>query len=133
MMYIDFTAGNKDYKLRLSIRATVALEKQLGVNPLMIFGNGETIPTITTMVQVLHAALQQYNHGISMDDAYSVALILGLNFNKFSLEEFTDGINIELEHGLRDKNTNVTDNDLLKTAKIALAHLNEFPNYYNQE
>lgn len=72
MMYIDFTAGNKDYKLRLSIRATVALEKQLGVNPLMIFGNGETIPTITTMVQVLHAALQQYNHGISMDDAYNI-------------------------------------------------------------
>lgn len=72
MMYIDFTAGNKDYKLRLSIRSTVALEKQLGVNPLMIFGNGDTIPTITTMVQILHASLQQYNHGISLDDAYGI-------------------------------------------------------------
>lgn len=72
MMYVDFTAGNKDYKLRLSIRATVALEKQLGVNPLMIFENGDTIPTITTMVNVLHAALQQYNHGISLNDAYSI-------------------------------------------------------------
>lgn len=72
MMYVDFTAGNKDYKLRLSIRATVALEKQLGVNPLMIFGDGETIPTITTMVNILHAALQQYNHGISLNDAYSI-------------------------------------------------------------
>ena len=69
----------------------------------------------------------------SIDDAYSVALILGINFDKFSLEEFTDGINIELEHGLRDKNTNVTDDDIIKTAKIALAHLNEFPNYYNKE
>ena len=69
----------------------------------------------------------------SMDDAYSVALILGIKFDKFTLEEFTDGINIELEHGLRDKNTNVTNNDLVKTAKIALAHLNEFPNYYNPE
>lgn len=69
----------------------------------------------------------------SIDDAYSVALILGINFDKFSLEEFTNGINIELEHGLRDKNTNVTDDDLIKTAKIALAHLNEFPNYYNKE
>ena len=72
MMYVDFSAGNKDYKLRLSIRATVALEKQLGVNPLMIFENGDTIPTITTMVNVLHAALQQYNHGISLNDAYGI-------------------------------------------------------------
>lgn len=72
MMYVDFSAGNKDYKLRLSIRSTVALEKQLGVNPLMIFGNGETIPTITTMVNVLHAALQQYHHGISVNDAYDI-------------------------------------------------------------
>ena len=72
MMYVDFTAGNKDYKLRLSIRSTVALERQLGVNPLMIFGSGDTIPTITVMVQILHAALQQYNHGISLDDAYGI-------------------------------------------------------------
>lgn len=72
MMFVDFTAGNKEYKLRLSIRATVALEKQLGVNPLMIFGDGETIPTITTMVNILHAALQQYNHGISLNDAYGI-------------------------------------------------------------
>ena len=69
----------------------------------------------------------------STDDAYSVSLILGINFDKFTLEEFTDGINIELEHGLIDKNTNVTDNDLIKTAKIALAHLNEYPNYYNKD
>ena len=72
MMYVDFSAGNKDYKLRLSIRATVALERQLGVNPLMVFGSGDTIPTITTMVHILHAALQQYNHGISLDDAYGI-------------------------------------------------------------
>ena len=72
MMFVSFTAGNKEYKLRLSIRATVALEKQLGVNPLMIFGDGETIPTITAMVSVLHAALQQYNHGITLNDAYTI-------------------------------------------------------------
>lgn len=72
MLFVDFTAGNKEYKLRLSIRATVALEKQLGVNPLMIFGNGDTIPTITTMVNVLHAALQQYQHGITLNDAYNI-------------------------------------------------------------
>lgn len=72
MMYIDFTAGNKEYKLRLNIRNTVALEKQLGCNPLMIFNEGDTIPTITTMVNVLHAALQQYNHGITLNDAYTI-------------------------------------------------------------
>lgn len=72
MNYIDFTAGNKEYKLRLSIRATVALEKQLGMNPLMIFGDGDKMPTITTMVQVLHASLQQLNHGITLDNAYSI-------------------------------------------------------------
>ena len=72
MMYIDFTAGNKEYKLRLSIRATVALERQLGMNPLMIFGSGDTIPTITTMVQILHAALQPLQHGITLDNAYSI-------------------------------------------------------------
>lgn len=69
----------------------------------------------------------------SVDDAYTAAEILGIRFDKFSIEEFADGINIELEHGLVDKNTNVTNDDLIKTSKIALAHLNEFPNYYNFE
>lgn len=72
MMYIDFNAGNKAYKLRLNIRNTVALEKQLGCNPLTIFGTGDTLPTITQMVQVLHASLQQYQHGISFTDAESI-------------------------------------------------------------
>ena len=72
MMYIDFAAGDKEYKLRLNTRSVVALEKQLGCNPLAIFGDGDTIPTVTTMVCILHAALQPYNHGISMDDAYDI-------------------------------------------------------------
>lgn len=72
MNYIDFTAGNKDYKLRLNTRNTILLEKQLGCNPLSIFGDGETIPTITIMVAVLHASLQQYNHGINLNDAYDI-------------------------------------------------------------
>lgn len=72
MMYVDFTAGNKDYKLRLNVRNTVMLEKQLGCNPLAIFGDGNTIPTITTMVNVLWASLQQYHHGISLNDAYEI-------------------------------------------------------------
>ena len=72
MNYIDFTVGNKEYKLRLNTRNTVMLEKQLGCNPLNIFGDGETIPTITVMVAILHASLQQYNHGITLNDAYDI-------------------------------------------------------------
>lgn len=72
MMYIDFEAGGKAYKLRLNTRNIVALEKQLGRNPLAIFGTGETIPTITEMVNILHAALAQYQHGITLNDAYDI-------------------------------------------------------------
>ena len=69
----------------------------------------------------------------NMKDAMYVASLLGVKFDDFSFEEFLDGINIELEHGAINPNTNVTNDDLIKTAKIALAHLNEFPNYYNKE
>lgn len=58
---------------------------------------------------------------------------LNIDLNSFTFDELKDGMNIELEHGLINKETNVTNDDLIKTAKIALAHLNEFPNYYNKE
>ena len=66
-------------------------------------------------------------------DIMNVANYLNVDFNNFSFDDFKRGINIELEHGLQNRNTNVTDDDLLKTAKIALAHLNELPNYYNKD
>lgn len=72
MNYIEFEAGNKVYKLRLSTRNTVQLEKQLGCNPLSIFGNGDTIPTITTLVYILHASIQQLNHSVTLNDAYDI-------------------------------------------------------------
>lgn len=72
MVYVDFTAGNKDYKLRLNTRNTIALEKSLGCNPLAIFGDGSSLPTITTMVSILYYSLLQLNHGISLEDAYSI-------------------------------------------------------------
>lgn len=73
MNYINFEAGNKTYKLRLSTRNIVLLEKQLGCNPLNIFGaKYDTIPTISVMVAILHASLQQYEHGINMNDAYDI-------------------------------------------------------------
>ena len=73
MLYTELKVGNKEYKLRISTRDTVMLEKALGgVNPLAIFGGGERIPTITEMVTILHASLQQYHHGLSMEDAYDI-------------------------------------------------------------
>lgn len=74
MNYIDFEAGNKSYKLRLNTRNIVALEKNIGRNPVSIFfdGGDERVPTITEMVAVLHASLQQYNHGISLNDAFDI-------------------------------------------------------------
>ncbi len=64
-------------------------------------------------------------------DALYAADNLGVNFDKFTKEEFLEGLNIELEHGKINKETNITNDDLIMTAKIALAHLNELPNYYN--
>lgn len=72
MMYVDFTAGNETYKLRLNTRNLIALEKQLGCNPLSIFGDGDTIPPVTTMVAILFHSAQQLNHGVSLNDAYDI-------------------------------------------------------------
>lgn len=72
MMFYEFTAGNKDYKLRLTTRNIISLEKQLGCNPLGIFGNGDTLPTVTQMVAVLHASLQSMHHGIDMAAAFDI-------------------------------------------------------------
>ena len=69
----------------------------------------------------------------SINEILRVARILNIDFTKFPLSDFITGINIELEHGLVNPITNVTNNDLLMTAKIALAHLNEYPDYYNNK
>jgi hypothetical protein len=69
---MDFEAGNKNYKLRLNTRNTIELEKKLGCNPLGIFGDGSTLPTVSQMVTILWASLQQYNHSITLNDAYDI-------------------------------------------------------------
>ena len=62
-----------------------------------------------------------------------VAKMLGVTFDKFTIDDLITGVNIELEHGTRNPVTNVTNDNLVLTMKIALAHLNEFPNYYNKD
>ena len=59
---------------------------------------------------------------------------IGIDWDEapFDVEQFRIGMNVELEHGLHDLVTNVTGDDPVVTGKIALAHLNEFPDYYTR-
>ena len=57
---------------------------------------------------------------------------LGIDWSKFDIEQFRMGMDVELEHGLRDAHTNVTGDDPLTTGKITLAHLNEYSDYYTR-
>ena len=68
----------------------------------------------------------------SFDKAKQIGDALGIDWNKFDVEQFWMGLEVELEHGTRDPETNVTNDDPLLTGKIALAHLNEFPDYYTR-
>lgn len=66
------------------------------------------------------------------EDAKKIGEQLGITWDKYDIEQFRMGMDVELEHGTIDPNTNVTDDDPLPTGKIALAHLNEFPDYYTR-
>ena len=68
----------------------------------------------------------------SADEAKKIGDQLGVKWDNFNLEQFRMGMDIELEHGLVDPPTNVSDDNPLTTGKIALAHLNEFPDYYTR-
>lgn len=57
---------------------------------------------------------------------------LGIDWSRSNVEQFRMGLNVELEHGLHDPSTDVTGNDPILTGKIALAHLNEFADYYTR-
>jgi hypothetical protein len=72
--------------------------------------------------------------GFSADEARQIGEQIGIDWAKapFDVDQFRRGMNVELEHGLHDLLTNVTDDDPLTTGRIALAHLNEFPDYYTR-
>ncbi len=57
---------------------------------------------------------------------------LGIDWKRVDIEQFRMGLEVELEHGVIDPVTNVTNDDLTITAKIALAHLKEIPDYYTR-
>lgn len=66
------------------------------------------------------------------EEARRVGQQIGIDWSSapFEVDEFRAGMDVELEHGAHDLSTNVTDDDAVVTGKIALAHLNEFPDYY---
>lgn len=65
-------------------------------------------------------------------EAKAVGDELGIKWDKFDVDQFRRGMDVELEHGTRDLGTNVTNDDPIMTGKIALAHLNEFSDYYDR-
>lgn len=66
------------------------------------------------------------------EEAKEIGEKLGIKWDKFNVDQFRRGMDVELEHGSRDETTNITNDDPLMTGKIALAHLNEFPDYYDR-
>jgi Protein of unknown function (DUF5661) len=66
------------------------------------------------------------------DEARQVGDQIGVDWNRFDLEQFRAGMDVEYEHGSHDPQTDVTGDDPVTTGKIALAHMKEFPDYYDR-
>lgn len=78
--------------------------------------------------------MSETNERFTADDARTIGEEIGIDWvtSQFDVEQFRIGMTVELEHGLHDERTNVSNDDPHLTAKIALAHLNEFPDYYTR-
>lgn len=70
--------------------------------------------------------------GVAVAEARTIGTRLGIDWKRVDLEQFRRGLEVELEHGARDPQTNVTNDDLDLTAKIAWAHLKEIGDYYTR-
>lgn len=69
---------------------------------------------------------------ITTDEARRVGDEIGVDWSRYDLEQLRAGMDVELEHGSRDPQTDVTGDDPIVTGKIALAHMKEFPDYYER-
>ncbi len=70
------------------------------------------------------------NHDLTIEQTKEIGDSLGVNWDEIDIEQFKRGLLVELEHGTVNPKTNITDDDAVMTAKIALAHLQELPDYY---
>ena len=68
----------------------------------------------------------------TLEDAKRVGDAIGVDWKRFDLEQFRAGMDVEYEHGAHDPQTDVTRDDPILTGKIALAHMKEFPDYYER-
>lgn len=72
------------------------------------------------------------NRQFSTEEARSIGTQLKIDWSQIDLEQFRRGLEVELEHGALALETNVTDDDLRLTGKIAWAHLKEIRDYYTR-
>jgi len=72
------------------------------------------------------------NKRFTVEEAQAIGEELGIDWQDFDVEQFRRGLEVELEHGAHDPQTNVTNDDPLLTGRIAWAHLKEFPDYYDR-
>ena len=79
-----------------------------------------------------HEVIAMTKEHFTAEEAKEVGEKIGIKWDKFDVDQFQRGMDVELEHGTRDLKTNVNNNDPIMTGKIALAHLNEFPDYYDR-
>jgi hypothetical protein len=72
--------------------------------------------------------------GFTQQEAAEVAERIGIDFDEvpFDVDQFRRGMEVELEHGVQDPQTDVTGDDAATTGKIAWAHLKELPDYYDR-
>jgi Protein of unknown function (DUF5661) len=68
----------------------------------------------------------------TIEEARRVGDEIGVDWDRFDLEQFRAGMDVEFEHGSHDTQTDVTHDDPIVTGKIALAHMKEFPDYYER-
>src|SRR5512132_456945 len=88
------------------------------------------LPTCPGRFRTVHAMTESQR--TSIDEARRVGDAIGVDWNRFDLEQFRAGMDVEYEHGSHDPQTDVTGDDPILTGKIALAHMKEFPDYYER-
>ena len=71
-------------------------------------------------------------NSFTAEEARDIGEKLGIDWSEYDVEQYRMGLDVELEHGFVDPDTNVTNDDPIMTGKIALAHLNEFSDYYTR-
>jgi len=90
-----------------------------------------SIPKINPRIETEGVDMTGKKH-FTNEEAKQIGEALGIEWSRFDVEQYRMGLDVELEHGLVDPHTNVTNDDPMVTGKIALAHLNEFSDYYTR-